>query len=213
MKKLVVILLAVAFAQAVAREAAADPDSRTPPNPAKKLQKSYVWYDGDRPRRIWINPGVIAEFDPEDRESLPGGGTVRKNYPKAREIEGRHKGAKLWQLEPGASSEAAAKHLNTKKPRNKYSPVFHDKGTSSARKRALPGNVIVTLDPGWDDSDVERWADSKRLEIVRKLEIGKNIVVVRTSPGLEALDTANALRGTEGVVETTPDWWEEVGLR
>jgi len=210
MWKLTLGFLACALAVALSMADEAQPASKAA---ARKLQKSYVWYDGDQPRRVWINPELMAEFDREDRDGRPEGGTVRSNFPKARALKGRHKGARIWQMEPGIHADAAAKHLNGKRPKNKYSPVFHDRGTNAARKRALPGNVIVFLNPDWDQSEVDQWASGRKLEIVKKLDIGRNVVVVKTGPGLETLEMANSLRGTEGVVSTTPDWWEEVTLR
>ena len=41
-----------------------------------------------------------------------------------------------------------------------------------------------------------RWTTGSRshkLEVVKKLEIGPNIYIIKTAPGLEALNTANAL--------------------
>jgi hypothetical protein len=91
--------------------------------------------------------------------------------------------------------------------------VLHDSPSQSGRKRALPGNVIVTLNPAWDEAAVKTWAGSRRLEIVQKLEIGPNVFVIKTGPGLEALETANALYRSDGVIAAFPDWWEEVTTR
>jgi hypothetical protein len=51
------------------------------------------------------------------------------------------------------------------------------------------------------------------LEIVKKLEIGPNIYVIKTGTGLEALDTANALYKSGEVKAAFPDWWQEVATR
>jgi hypothetical protein len=45
---------------------------------------------------------------------------------------------------------------------------------------------------------------------VKKLEIGPNIYVIKTGPGLEALETANALYRSGEVKAAFPDWWQEV---
>jgi ribosomal protein S8 len=79
--------------------------------------------------------------------------------------------------------------------------------------RALPGNVIVYFAPDRDEAQVRQWAAGRNLEIVRKLEIGKNAYVIRTEPGLASLETANSLRVSGEVVAAVPDWWVDVRTR
>jgi hypothetical protein len=49
--------------------------------------------------------------------------------------------------------------------------------------------------------------------MMKKLEIGPNIYVIKTAPGLEALETANTLYRSGEVKAAFPDWWEEVVTR
>jgi hypothetical protein len=79
--------------------------------------------------------------------------------------------------------------------------------------RALPGNIIVYLDPQWNEAAVNNWLNTRKLEIVKKLEIGPNIYVIKTGSGLEALETANALARSGEVKAAFPNWWEEVATR
>jgi hypothetical protein len=79
--------------------------------------------------------------------------------------------------------------------------------------RALPGNIIVYLDPAWDSEAVTAWAGQRQLKIVKKLEFGPNIYVIKTGPGLDALNIANALYKSGEVVAAFPDWWEEKTTR
>lgn len=60
---------------------------------------------------------------------------------------------------------------------------------------------------------MKSWAGSRRLEIVQKLEIGPNVFVLKTGPGLEALETANALYRSGEVIAAFPDWWQEAVTR
>jgi len=76
--------------------------------------------------------------------------------------------------------------------------------------RALPGNIIITLDPVWDAATVTAWLQKRNMEVVKKLEIGPNIYVIKTGPGLEALETANTLYQSGEVKAAFPDWWQEV---
>ena len=60
---------------------------------------------------------------------------------------------------------------------------------------------------------MNNWAGKRKLEIVKKLEIGPNIYLIKTGPGLEALETANALYRSGEVKAALPDWWQEVATR
>jgi len=169
-----------------------------------KLQP-YTWYDGNRAQTAWLDPQLVAEFD--------GKSSVVKNAVSgARQVPMQEtRGVKIWQVDGGA--EQAIAKARAVPSSSKLSPVFHDGPSAGGRMRALPGNVIVFLNPNWNQASVEEWAAKNKVEIARKLEIGPNVFVVKTGPGLEALDKANALRTAEGVVSTTPNWWQEVTTR
>jgi hypothetical protein len=119
---------------------------------------------------------------------------------------------RMWKLAivSATASGDAIQSLQSRQPGGKYSPVFHDGSGSSASMRALPGNIIVYLNPAWDATAVAAWLQKKKLEAVKKLEIGPNIYVIKTGPGLEALDTANNLYKSGEVKAAFPDWWQEV---
>jgi hypothetical protein len=135
---------------------------------------------------------------------------VTRAYPGARAVDARERGGvRFWELERGVSPEAASRALNAGDPQAGYSPVLHDAPGPSGRKRALPGNVVVYVNPAWDRAAVEQWARERDLAIVRKLEIGANVFVVKTRPGIEALETANRLYRSGEVVAAFPDWWQE----
>jgi hypothetical protein len=173
------------------------------------LTQSHVWYDGDREQQVWLNPQVVAEFEP----SAQGENSVKSINPSAMVISTKHKhaGIRLWQLDN--SDETAVRNLKTVHPQGKYSAVMHDGQSSGGRMRALPGNIIVYLNPQWSEAEVNSWIGTHKLEIVKRLEIGPNIYVIKTGPGLEALNTANALYRSGEVKAAFPDWWQEVSTR
>jgi hypothetical protein len=177
--------------------------------PEQPLEQSYVWYDGDREQKIWLNPDLVADFNPP----TSGQGPVKKAYTDARPLSKRHKGVRLWQVKSGSNLLGVIHDMKTLQPDGKYSPVFHDTPMTSGRMRALPGNIIAYLNPAWGETEVNRWVGEKNLEIVKKLKIGPNIFVFKTGPGLEALETANALYKSGEVIAAFPDWWEEVSPR
>jgi hypothetical protein len=173
------------------------------------LTQSYVWYDGDREQQVWLNPQIVAEFNP----SQQGESSVKSAIATARALPMKRKQSaiRLWQMDNTADS--ATRNLKAVHPQGKYSAVLHDGPNSGGRMRALPGNIIVYLDPQWDETAVNNWLSTHKLEIVKKLEIGPNIYVIKTGPGLEALDTANALYRSGEVKAAFPDWWQEVTTR
>lgn len=176
--------------------------------PAPTLTQSHTWHDGERERAVWMNPALVAEFNVSERNAEQ----VQRTTPGARALPNARGGARIWQL-GGANSDHALRSLRAAQPTGRYSPVFHDGPNEGGRMRALPGNVIVYFRPEWDEAQVRSWASGRSLEIVRKLEIGKNAYVIRTEPGLASLETANTLRQSGEVLSATPDWWQDVRTR
>jgi hypothetical protein len=173
------------------------------------LLRSYVWYDGRQKRTVWLNPGVVAEF----HGGPPEKSLLLKNYPAA-SVRSVHRSVRIWELPAGQFSDTLPNPGESSGPTpSVYSPVFHDAPTESSRMRALPGNVIVYLDPGWDHNKVTHWMETLGFEVAKKLEIRSNAYVLKTGPGMEALQTANALYESGEVVAAFPDWWLESVMR
>lgn len=176
---------------------------------APQLTQSYVWYEGNRQHTVWLNPQVVAEFNPGKSSTA----TAKSADPKAAVLPSKHnRGAiRLWQMNNTGGVAVGA--LVVSNPTGKYSPVFHDSASSNGTMRALPGNIIVYLNPTWDATAVSNWVASHKFEVVKKLEIGPNIYVIKTAPGLDALNTANTLYLSGEVSAAFPDWWQEVSTR
>jgi hypothetical protein len=176
---------------------------------APQLSHAFHWYDGKDKKTVWLDPELTVEFDP-----IPSGeAAVKQAYPNAEKMESRQAGVRIWKLQPGADSRSAASQLKAGNPSGRYSPVFRDSPSDSGRKRALPGGVIVYLNPSWDEAAVKSWAVSHNLMILDKLEIGPNVYVIQTDPGLASLETANALFESGDVVSAAPNWWQEAVTR
>lgn len=185
--------------------------AKTAQSKAAKLQQAYVWYDGDRARQVWLNPDLVAEFNTGKGTATQS--SVKSVYADAVKIPKRFGSVSIWRLGTGTSSDTAISKLSIVSQPTKYSPVLHDGPSSKGRMRALPGNIIVYLDPAWNSETVNAWAGKHQLEIVKKLEIGPNIYLIKTGPGMEALNTANTLYRSGEVVAAFPDWWEEKTTR
>lgn len=203
-------ILAMVIASALSLNAMAfDKPAASGKVAAPQLSQPYVWYDGNREQTVWLNPRVVAEFNPGKQ----GASAVRSADASAKMLPMKrgHGAVRLWQMNNAGG--AAVRSLVTGNPSGKYSPVFHDSSTSSGAMRALPGNIIVYLNPQWNATEVNNWLNAHKLEAVKKLEVGPNIYVIKTGPGLEALDTANTLYRSGEVKAAFPDWWQEVTTR
>jgi hypothetical protein len=153
--------------------------------PVKAPSGDYIWYDGGKPRELHRDDALVAEFD---GKSEPAGKPVL-----------RSNGVQIWHRQEDAATRAVAT--------GKTSPVFRD--SEGGAMRALPGNVIVRLDPAWNDGQVDAWLAANRLSALRRLPIGGNVLVVASSPGLAALELANRLQLSGKVVSAQPEWWEQ----
>ena len=194
---------------AVLSNAASAMEPRMATNKSTSLTQSYVWYDGDREHQVWLNPQMVAEFNP----SSEGEKAMQSISSTAKIASTQHQqaGVRFWRLEN--TTATATRSISANHPQGKYSVVMHDAPTSTGRMRALPGNIIVYLNPQWDAAAVSNWLKTRKLEIVKKLEIGPNIYVIKTGPGMEALTTANTLYRSGEVKAAFPDWWQEVAPR
>ncbi len=183
-------------------------------NSATSLTQTYTWHDGERVRTIWLNPSLIVEFNSSARNRRVMG----RIYPQAKSTNGsseREHGVRIWQVEPVAGLDARemVKTLMAQAPGARYSPVFHDGPSPESRMRAMPGNVIVYPKQRWSAEAAERWAAAHNLEIVRFLDIGRGVIIVRSAPGLASLELANDLSEHGNVLTAFPDWWQEAVVR
>lgn len=179
------------------------PKSRSAPPP------SYVWYDGKEEKTVWLDQELAVEFDP----SPSGESAFKKADVKAKELTNRRGAVRLWKLGGGTDTREVMAQLKAVHPTGRYSPVLRDSPSGAGRKWALPGDVIVYLNPSWDNAAVKAWANSRGLEIVQKLNIGPNVYVIKTGPGLESLETANKLYRSGEVISASPNWWQEAVTR
>ncbi len=168
---------------------------------------TQVWYDGDRIRTSWMSSRLVAEFNPKGNTSA-----IKSLDPSATErahAQSRH--VKIWETQRDAHKLMA--QTKATNPNAQLSPIFYDSPAPGGRMRALPGNVIVTLDPNFTPAQVDAWTKQNGVEIVRILAFAQNTLLIRTEAGLAALDVAKRLRGAAGVVSVSPEWWQEVSTR
>jgi hypothetical protein len=204
--KMLTILLSATLSLALFSHTASAEESKKAASKSGRLKQSYTWFDGTREQKVWVNPKLIAEFNPGPQ----GEKAVKSAYSSAKVFTPKHQqaGIRLWQVDN--TSGTAPRNIKARDPQGTYSAVLHDGPSADSRMRALPGNVLVYFDPKWDEKAINAWVKTHNLQIVKKLEAGPNAYVIKTGSGLEALEVANALYKLGEVKAAIPDWWLEV---
>jgi hypothetical protein len=173
-------------------------------------QQGHRWYDGEHLKTAWLNPKLVAEFPPGAAQESPVSGP----YPGAIVLEQPSAHIRIWRLPVGIDAVSVLNDLDSRPNQAaKYSPVFHDAPSPASRMRTLPGNIIVYFNQGWNEETISQWIQAHKLRIVRRLAIGPAAFVFQTGPGLEGLELANSLQGTDEVIAAFPDWWHETVSR
>jgi len=174
--------------------------------PSEQLQQSYTWYDGDIKREIWLNPQLMAEFNPT---------TTQKNQISATAVGIRiandnMNSIRFWRIDAQSSSITALQSISLSTDANPVSAVLHDAASTDSGMRALPGNIILYLNPEWDKVTVERWLKQKNLQVVSRRKYLSNVFVIKSKPGLDSLLKANSLYESGEVIAAFPNWWKEL---
>ena len=88
-------------------------------------------------------------------------------------------------------------------------PVFRSE--SDGGLMALPGGVLLALDPSWSESEVEQFFKGNGISESRVSPLGyiPNGFAVETDPGFPSLEIANTLAQQDGVAISSPNWWRE----
>jgi len=93
-----------------------------------------------------------------------------------------------------------------------YGPVFW---SQSDNLMALPGGVVLFLDPTWNAASVEAFMRSNDIDSsdLKAFEGLINSFEVKTEPGFPSLRLANTLAGQGGVIVSSPNWWIAEAVR
>lgn len=150
---------------------------------------AYTWYDGGKPKQVWLDRSLLAEF----------GSRAESGSRAVVDTQG----VRVWRAEEQAAARAKA--------HGKTSPVLRD--APGGAMRALPGNVIVRLNPSLGEMEVSQWLAAQGLVDVGRLGFGKNILIVRSAPGLASLELANRLQASGTVLSAQPEWWQQMESR
>jgi len=168
-------------------------------------QSHYFWYDGDQKRSVWVNPKLVAEFNPKPETS-----TQLKSLYGAEDIAIQSSSyVRFWALDSETLKDAVVEN-HKREINSQLSPVLHDSASTSGTKKALPGNVLVQMKPEWSQAQIDTWFKEQRLIVIKPLTFAPNAFLVQSEPGLESLNTANRIYETGDVILASPNWWQEV---
>ncbi|WP_419553136.1 hypothetical protein [Candidatus Poriferisodalis sp.] len=165
--------------------AAAEKDS--PPGPLEPAPgQMYTWQDGDRTLEVWLDSSLVVQSD--------GDGITRQD------------------IVVGTGSGVEGRGEATESVEPKGGPVFW---SSSGELMALPGGVLLALNPIWDYETVDAFFERNGIgySSVTELDYIDNGYFVETEPGFPSLNLANSLATQDGVVLSSPNWWTELVTR
>jgi hypothetical protein len=174
-------------------------------DPTQASMSQYSWYDGLRERKVWLNPSLVVEFYPIDKnirfKRIAGG--------QLRVVEDTSPSLRIWKVE-NTTLDLTLRDLRNSPSMGQISPMFQDLPDSVGIKRALPGGVIVWFNSNWSDAQVMEWSQEQGLSIVKKIDIGPQVYLIETAAGLASLETANRINQSGEVESATPNWWVDM---
>ena len=147
----------------------------------------YTWQDGDRTvgAQLQLDLVVLDDGAIVSRDDIVADTGNEQNVPRSADGGG------------GKSDGTSSSN-----------PVFL---SESGELMALPGGVVVVLDPEWDAAEAAAFFTANGIvpSRVSSLDYLTNGFFVETDPGFASLDLANALAGQVGVELSSPNWWRE----
>lgn len=177
--------------------------------PYETLTGSRYWYDGDLRRTVWVDADLSAEFT---SPTADGHGDTAPGLDQPMPAPVRQAGIRFWKVGQATRPDEVAVRLSAS-PLRRFSPVFRDTPSGGGPMRALPGGVIVYLDPNLPPAEIDAWLIRYSPNVVRRLPIGPHVYLIDTPPGLESLETANRIHESGEVIAATPNWWTERSRR
>ncbi len=167
--------------------------------------QSYEWHDGERVRRVWLNPEVIAQVNTDEASEV----VLQNDFPSAKKLRTGANGTKFWRVR-GANSTTRSK---IRASSASVSEVFHDGPVESSSARVLPGGIVLSFPLAWSEKRCREWIGAKGHIIERVIESTPNTYVVKSEPGLPTLEEANRLHATGDVLIASPNWLIDVKSR
>jgi len=182
--------------------------------------KAITWNNGKRDVTSWLNPEEYAEFYVPDNNAaeLLKSTTALRNA-NSQQVK-THGITTIWRAEPQQVDSIVSKSLADSastaanaKPAPSVSPVFHSSLRPNSPRMALPGNVIIRFQSDMAVENIDIWLTQQNLLKERSLPGDGLTIVVKSEPGMAALNLAKRLSSQAEVYEVSPNWWSEPQLR
>ena len=138
----------------------------------------YTWQDGDRTQRVVLQNNLVAQSKSDNTSQ----DVIVAEMGVNSIVEGEYR--------QGSGAQ----------------PVF--KSESGGGLMTLPGGVMLSLDPDWDQATVDKFLEGNGIspDQVSELDFLDNTFFVETDPGFPSLELANSLADKDGVVVSSPNW-------
>jgi len=177
----------------------------TQPSPLKAI----TWNNGKRDVTSWLNPEEYAEFYTPNSETKS---STAKRIESAVALRNTHSQqikthgiTTIWRAESQQVDAIVSKSLtdtanaapNAKLPPS-VSPVFHSSPHPNSPRMALPGNVIIRFQSDMAVGNIDIWLTQQNLIKVRSLPGDGLTIVVKSEPGIAALNMAGRLSSQTG---------------
>ena len=160
----------------------------------------YVWHDGNVRHEIWLQPDLLADFT---------GGAGARSVDASARMAANAGAARIYRVNNSAVRSDLAEGKMSRLSGVQVSPVVRSGGIL----RALPGGVIVSLNPNWTDAACRSWIGGQSLAIVKKLPVNGNFYLLSTPAGMLSLQIANNLHALPDVITAFPNWWVQQSTR
>ena len=182
--------------------------------------KAITWNNGKRDVTSWLNPEEYAEFYvPNSNAAEQLKSTTALRNADSQQVK-THGITTIWRAESQQVDTIVSKSLadsasaaaNTKRAPS-VSPVFHSSPRPNSPRMALPGNVIIRFQSDMTVESIDIWLTQQNLLKERSLPGDGLTIVVKSDPGMAALNLVKRLGNQTEIYEISPNWWSEPQLR
>lgn len=172
-------------------------------NQGRQLETEVTWMDGDKERRVWLDEQVLVEFSPESAADAWLSARAR-----VLETSGAGQGrTRHWVLNDDLRASSLLAEMEARGAAANFSPGYRASASEHGALMALPGGVLVYMDPQLERPAAEQWLGARGLTIQQKMSYGTGVYLVQSSSGADCLELASSLLESEEVVKTIPNWW------
>jgi hypothetical protein len=168
------------------------------------LNQSYSWREGGKSRTVWLDPSYVMEYGAA--KSSETGRGVKSAAPGSMLVK-KQGAATVWKLGSGKKSLTSLTTMQKAQPTGSFSPIFRESRKALSPMKGLPGGVIITFKPDWNEEKIIAWAKERGLDLEEKIPAGTNMYKIKTQPGLPSLTKANEIAATGETLGAEPNWW------